>query len=205
MKALIRKDFYESITAFRMLVVVIAVLGGASILIPGGRMLIAYMVVIASSLTSSLIQQEEREGWQTYAGALPVARKTVVGAKYIFSLGLVVLVSVLAMICQIVAGLREGLAIMPLSTLTQCFAIGLLLPCLTLPLAYQFGTEKGRYIGMFIMILFALGAMRLTSQVSGNVNVMFDYVPAWLVLIVVAVLYVISWWISVKIYQKKEF
>ena len=119
--------------------------------------IITFIQVILAVLPISAFAYDEQAKWDRYAMSLPLGRRWVVGARYLFVLGLTLF--------TVAAGLA-GTALLylvhqadPLEmfvTLMVSTAIGLLIPTILLPLSYKLGAERARpylYAIIFIPII----------------------------------------------------
>lgn len=179
------------------------------------------LVFMGGMYIASTLSFDEMSHWDTYARTLPVSTGQLVGVKYLLALGWMggsfVLAELLLTVCDLTKGrLRENL----MYNLAGCLvSLGLVLIycALTLPLSYKLGAARARSgvivaIGISVgLICFASYSVRSDSPFSGSSPLASMDETSLLFLIgggVIAVglvLYVISWWISTAIYQKKEF
>ena len=87
--------------------------------------------------------------------------------------------------------------------LSLLIVIGLLTPTVLLPLTFRFGVEKGRLFYYFIIGSFC--ALSVTaaniSELAGKVSA----VPVFVLPIAVIILFILSWLLSIRIYERKEF
>ena len=203
MKALIRKDLYSTVVSFRSVFLIMAVFAAVTIFVPNTGFYIPYLVVLPGTLASTFINLETREKWNVCALTLPVSRRTVVTARYVCTLLMVLCGAFVGGVCLALRALRgfEGAGIF--ESLAMCLAAGLLVPSVTVPMAYKFGAEKGRYLVMFLIIGVMIGLMALSGE-----DLQMSALPAWLspwtLLALIIALYVFSWAISLQVYEKKE-
>ena len=107
--------------------------------------IITFIQVILAVLPISAFAYDEQSKWDRYAMSLPLGRRGVVGARYLFVLGLTLF--------TVAAGLA-GTALLylvhqadPLEmfvTLMVSTTIGLLIPTILLPVSYKLGPERAR-------------------------------------------------------------
>lgn len=193
MTALLKKDFLETITSFRSLILIMLVFGTVGAVSFSASFLAAYLVILPGSLASSLINLEEKEKWNSYCMTLPVTRKDVVTSKYIYTMIMVTIGAVLTTLINLAHGETQILYVFMLY-----FSIGLAVPVLTVPLTYQFGADKARYFSMFIIILLTLSVIR--ADVSEVMAIMSPSVMSAGMI----VLFALSWFVSCRIYERKE-
>ena len=119
--------------------------------------IITFIQMVLAVMPISAFAYDEQAKWDRYAMSLPLGRRGVVGARYLFVLGLTLF--------TVAAGLA-GTALLylvhqadPLEmfvTLMVSTTIGLLIPTILLPLSYKLGAERARpylYAIIFIPII----------------------------------------------------
>ncbi|MDL2218737.1 ABC-2 transporter permease [Ruminococcaceae bacterium OttesenSCG-928-O06] len=213
MKGLVLKDFYVMQYYKKNVLIMLAMVVVLSIVMPGGYtfapiMLMMYMMMISASLQTF----DERAGWDKYAATLPCGPKAIVGARYLFY--------VLAMVVFMVAGFALGgiLALVRgaeagwLPELAASFAVvsGLMLLVLAIstPIAYKWGAERARVLMIVVMMVPYLAVILLLPYLEpfftriGDANSMLLLGVAAGVFLL---LFVLSFFLSARIYAKKEF
>ena len=118
----------------------------------------AFVSVILIMLPISAFAYDEQAKWDRYAMSLPIGRSRVVGARYLFTL-LIVLVSLafalLAGATVAVTGKGDLMEVL-VSALTT-LAAGLLIADVLLPLCYKVGPERARPYLYALVFIPALG------------------------------------------------
>ncbi len=153
MKGLIVKDLMVAGRQIRTALVIVlfyAVLfwRNASVLV--GLMSLMSMMTVVSSFS-----YDEASRFLSYAAALPVARRTIVRAKYALGFGLLALgAGGSALLTMLVGVLAGGLASLEaLGAAAGCtLAMGFML-CLTLPLMFRLPVERARVFMTLAMIV----------------------------------------------------
>ena len=205
MKGLLRKDLYMVRSYCLKLLLIMLLFLGAFII--GNEEVAFYLVfpcMFAGLIPMTILAYDEREKWSVCASALPVGKAQIVTVKYLLIpilLTPAVLVSLLALLIKDPATIA-----LRLNALSASVAIGMLAPAIILPFCFLLGVEKGRlaYYGV-LGVLFAGGsyfaarggALPLPDKSS------FLNSPAALPLLALAVL-LISWRVTVALYQKRE-
>ena len=156
-----------------------------------------YPVILAGTLPFSLMSYDERSRWSQYCDTLPVSRKTVVSSRYIMTLVLFLAVFLLTAAAQLFSPYFSPASYA--ANFSILVVMGLLTPTVLLPLALHFGVEKGRLFYYFI-----IGAFCALSIGAASAPIDLK-IPPLLLPAVSLVLFGISWMISIKIYEKKEF
>ena len=203
MKGLFLKDFYVAKKNLRtFLIMILAFSLGSLAAWENGNFFLCYGIVMMPGITMSLISYDERYHWDTYAGAMPLSREQMVTEKYLLHLGMVLVwLPVLLLLQRFQQVPAFGGS--PLTLLVAGLNLGLLLPGILLPIIFALGTEKGR-AGYYVVLF---GGMILAT-VSEELTSLTGYVPeamAGIVLILLpAAVYVLSWRIAIRLYEKRN-
>lgn len=171
------------------------------------------MLLIVSLFMSiwsfSFLNMDEVSRWKQYSIALPYGRKKIVSSKYLMMLILDAFSIVLISICYLISVVigKTGFSVdFMLMLIFLSVIMGLVYPIIILPLNYKFNTEKSRLILMIINgAMGAISVMVMQSSIISvnTLNDIAEYIPL-IVLVAVALLFVGSWALSVKIYEKKD-
>ena len=203
MKGLFLKDFYVAKKNLRtFLVMILAFSLGSLAAKDSGNFFLCYGLVLMPGITMSLISYDERYHWDVYAGAMPLSREQMVTEKYLLHLGMVLVwlpVLLLLQHFQQVPAFGGS----PLTLLVAGLNLGLLLPGILLPIIFALGTEKGRagyYVVLFGGMILATVSERLTS-LTGYVP---EAVASIVMILLPAAVYVLSWRIAIRLYEKRS-
>ena len=153
MKGLIVKDLMVAGRQIRTALVIVlfyAVLFWRNAAVLVGLMSLMCMMTVVSSFS-----YDEASRFLSYAAALPVARRTIVRAKYALGFGLLALgAGGSALLTLLVGVLAGGLASLEaLGAAAGCtLAMGFML-CLTLPLMFRLPVERARVFMTLAMIV----------------------------------------------------
>ena len=153
MKGLIVKDLMVAGRQIRTALVIVlfyAVLFWRNVSVLVGLMSMMSMMTVVSSFS-----YDEASRFISYAAALPVARRTIVRAKYALGFGLLALgAGGSALLTMLVGVLAGGLASLEaLGAAAGCtLAMGFML-CLTLPLMFRLPVERARVFMTLAMIV----------------------------------------------------
>lgn len=174
-----------------------------------------YFTVITAIFAITTISYDEFDNGLGFLMTLPVTRKQYIAEKYILGTGLTVAGWVAATaegaICKVVAELHGDLG----ETIAGSVAVSLpafLMLAVSLPLVIYFGTEKGRYIAIVLWVIIIAVLYALTKTMGLSEAVISEWLNGlnWGIAIAVAVLltasgFLVSFWISVQLMEKKEF
>lgn len=206
MKGLLIKDFYMAKRFCWPFFLFVAVLLVISIVGEENLFFLVYPMIISGIIPVSLIGYDERDKWETYSGTLPYTRGQLVSAKYLVGLCLgavAFLMSMMAILVRMqIQGqfLLEELAVVG----TALLVMGCLSPALMLPFIFKYGVEKGR-IAYFIIIGVTCASGGALTGMGFQVQVMGGGLwPLAVVAGVALALYALSWWLSIRFYQRRE-
>lgn len=206
MKGLLLKDFYLSWRYCRILLILVAVFIALSWADEGGMFFLLYPIILVSMIPVTLLGYDERDRWMGYSAALPYTRAQMVSAKYLvglcFSGGAFLLSVAVTSVWMGVNGSFswEKLAVLGVTLLV----LACLCPAILLPFTFKYGVEKGRFAYYITLgVCGGVGAFLVTA--GFELPVFTD--GFWLLGAVAGVsilLYALSWWLSIRFYQKRE-
>lgn len=201
MKGLLLKDFYMSVKYCRAFMLIIVVFIAISFFGDENTFFLSFPALIAGMIPVTLIAYEERCKWTVYSQTLPITRAQTVSSKYIVSLISIVAVIILATIVQAIRAANlgqfdiEGFA----ALMFALFAISLIVPGILLPLIFKFGSEKGRIAYYIIIGIVCAATVFLRSETFSMIRM-----PSYLFIVIGAAVFILSWFISIKVYEKRE-
>lgn len=208
MKGLLLKDLYN-MGQQKKILVFLALFYGAFALFTDSSGMLNVLVLVCSMLSVSAFSYDEFAKWDSYALSLPVTRKEIVAARYLFATvltGCGALVALVLGTLSFIVRSQTGFGAMVIS-IASITAVSFLLLSLLLPLCYKFGLEKGRIMLMIFMMVLVFLGMSL-PELLANLPEMFALQSLLLpviVLLLCAVALVLSYSASVRIYEKREF
>ena len=161
-----------------------------------------FPVIVGSVTPATLLSYDEKFRWNQYCDTMPISRAAVVAEKYVLTAATVLLLTTGSVAVQLMASGRTGKAPDDLGLIAALtFTVGLLPPCVMLPAVYKFGMEKGRIVYYFCIgaacaIPFALPSNALDGGMSTA--------SVFLLPVIAAALFAVSWAISTAVYVKKS-
>ena len=198
MKGLILKDLYMIKAYFRTYLRLIFGFIVLSSFSKESAFMYFYPMILAGSMPFSFFAYDDRSRWNQYCDTLPVSRKTVVSSRYIITLLFVGAVFLLTAAFQLFSpyfSLQTYTA-----NLSVLIVMGLLTPTVLMPLTFRVGVEKGRLFYYLIIGSFcAISVMTASSPITIQTSL-----PLVLLPIVSILLFILSWPLSVRIYEQKE-
>ena len=209
MKALIYKDFltlWKNLKNYLLMCVIFQI---ASIAGEDFEFMRFYPLILVASLPHTLLAYDERSGWEKFALALPVSRRKLVGEKYLVGLLLLAVSFLLAAVTGLVRSWREGF-FDPFGywfELSVLLTLGISVMSVALPMTFKLGTEKGRManmvcygiLGASLVIVVLVGDKLGLSDITLNEWVIVPF------LVIPAAVLPVSWALSVRWYEKREF
>ena len=207
MKGLLLKDWYMMKKYCRYYLFVSIGFIILSMISSGNMFFVFYPCLLAGTVPVNLLGYDERSRWTEYVGTLPYTKTQIVSAKYL--IGLFTQIALLTVIC-IAQGvkmgiegtfvLKEFLLLMMLLLIMASVASSL-----TLPFVFKYGVEKGRAAYYVMIGVVCAGSIIATSIFKeGLQNEMQLNAVLPIACLVGIGIYVLSWYLSVVFYKKKE-
>lgn len=208
MKGLLLKEFLMLKKGWVTLVIFFIAFGIGGV---GSDFMSFMLPLFVAILLYGHINYDEQSKWQQYSIALPYGRKMIVSSKYAaMAIGAVVSTVLVVLLYGVTVAIGKaeftlkdlvGYAILSL-------AIGIIYPTFFLPLAYKFNSEKGRTIMLFLNGASGAIAVFLASTIetTGILAKLSNYtnILPYIAIAAVLVLFALSWFASVKIYEKRD-
>lgn len=215
MIGLLKKEYYLMEGQMKSWLIVAVFCFFYSYFMNADSFLFMLIILIGIMSTMTVFSLDKACGWDTYAISLPLTRKEIVEARYLFAFLIDIGVSLACCLLMILRGLMNGGVNIPesLHSLFQILLVTILMQLLLFPVIYKLGVEKARFVYMAVFICLSLGVLGL-SQLDDNGAVLagirinaekiMQYGEAAAVILAVAGLF-LSLWLSVHIYEKQEF
>ena len=183
-----------------------------------GSFIVGYMTMLAAIIAVSTISYDEYDNGFAFLMTLPFSRKTYVREKYIFTLLAEITAWIISVIFYYVVNMIKGVRIDLLSeapVLLMYLPLLFLMACMMLPIQFRFGAEKSRtayfiVIGGLVVLLFIV--FKLIGSGDGSIDIIetalsFLLSPVGIITVtaVFLILVAVSYLLSVRIMEKKEF
>ena len=179
---------------------------------------IGYMAVLFSFLTMSTMNYDEFEKGMAYIFTLPILRKDYIKEKYVFGFMIVALPTVFAACLSYVVAMIKGMdtdLMEYLLSVVASLGAGYLLLAFEIPLQIKFGQEKSRIVsaisvGLMVGVMGAVGKVNElqgidSTEISSSIAGIGEEVLVLLAVLIVVVLLCISYKVSCKFMEKKQF
>lgn len=198
MKGLLLKDWYMTVKYWRITLLISGLFLVLSAIKAGNSFFTFYPCAMMSMLPASLLSYDDREKWTDHVQTLPVSRRDYVTGKYLF--GVLAIAAYLLVLTLLYLVLCP--AWLPDALLFSVF-IGTLVPALTLPFLFRFGSEKGRIV--YLLTIGAVFGILAASSLSDNGTPLrhFASLPTWSVPPASLLIYALSWRISLRMFEKR--
>ena len=207
MKGLLLKDWYMMKKYCRYYLFVSIGFIIISMISNGNIFFIFYPCLLCGMIPVNFLGYDERSRWTEYVGALPYTKTQIVSAKYLIGLFAQIAILIVIFITQgIKMGidgtfiLKEFLILMMLLLIMASIASSL-----TLPFMFKYGVEKGR-IAYYVMIGVVCAGSIVSTMIfkKGLQNTIQLNAILPIACLVGIGIYVLSWYLSVIFYKKKE-
>ena len=200
MKGLLIKDFYNIKKQIIWYIGMIIIFFSVSVAIKNIAFMVSIGMLATISIPLTAIAYEEKERWQKIVVASGMSKKIIVFEKYL--LGLIFFAVSSAGYVAVFFILGENA-----SSLTEVLIpvfLQLMILSAILPAVFKFGVEKARTFTIIIVVIIMLvlvGFLNYALNIGKDVEIIICVVLS----IISAVFTALSYILSVKIYNKKEF
>lgn len=210
MLGLIKKDFSIVKANLKTMILIFVVY---FIMMMQGNLEVSFIIpIIGIMLFITTFSYDDFNNWNAYAVTFPNGRKNVVRAKYVASIILIFILSILSLILTIITeSVKKNsidMANIGASLIGTILSV-VIIVSLLYPIIFKFGSTKGRIILFTIVFAVAgiIGVIANFIDISGvisKINIIENYLYIAIPLISIALLG-ISYLVSNKIYKDKEF
>lgn len=217
MKGLLKKDLAILFCNKAMLIAAIIVLAAVAFMgSGGGQFIMSYMAVFVPMVINSTISYDDMDNGMEYLMTLPVTRRQYVYSKYVFSAGAGFLCWIFSCVMGTLSNVIHGNQGDSGEWLFLCLmSLGILLftSSIIIPVQLKFGAEKAK-IAMLLIMVGVAGVTWLFINIKKAVfpdgmkliSFLNDYPFAYvgIVLLFVLAAFFISLFVSIRIFEKKE-
>ena len=207
MKGLILKDLYMAVKYCRAYALIAIVFLGVSVVNGDNMFFLFYPCLLCGMIPVNLLAYDERSKWLLYSAALPYSKTQLVTAKYLIGLMAQLVVLFATGVAQAVRMHLDGS--MDLAGLVLLLSTVLLLSALAssiaMPFMFRWGVEKGRiayYVMIGIVCASSFLAEDLLQGIAAGSETVGGVTP--LFCLGAAALYALSWYLSIKGYEKRQ-
>lgn len=210
MRGLFIKDFKMVIKSCKLYLIMILLFFAISMISKNSSFVYLYSAIFSGMIPYILIGMDERTAFSKYMQTLPVSRKQIVAEKYLFGIMITGALLIVIMAFEFVRGiLNNDFSLSEiLSVISSTLFISCLFPSISLPVIFKLGIEKGKILLMCIGgLIGGLSAFLVNAPIMiGSIDFFQSTVMLPLLLLAVsAVMYFVSFILSVSAYEKREF
>lgn len=213
MKGLIIKDFISICANIRTLIFIITMFAAGSIMSGDITIMSSGLTAVIAVLGINTFSFDEICQWDKFSVALPIKRSKIVMARYIvflltcivgFVISFGISLPVLFVTTMESGGFGESIGATVVSSGTSMLVVGVLFSIL-IPLIYKYGVQKMRIISMMLIVV-PIGVLLILQNFHVQMPTEAEIISALKALPLLAiVLFAASYFVSVRIFAKKEF
>ncbi len=212
MKGLILKELYLIKSFSKQYVLLMVLMGAWSVFVHNISFVAIYVMVLGSSMVLSTTSMDEAVSFHKFAVTMPVNARTLVKSKYVILFLTVGVGELLVWLFSVAANLlptgsmeivgMEGMIV------TGCLFISA--NAASIPVMLKVGVTKSRYTYLIVMVVIwgvILGGYKASKLAGFSFDDMLtemEWALNLTAVILAAVIVAVSYFISVKIVQKKE-
>lgn len=209
MKGLLIKDILGLRRYFFSFAVICLAFLILSVLMKTAMFVSSILAVLFLMMPLTVFSYDESAKWDAYGLTLPVSRKQIVLSRYVLTLLMLAVGSLIGAVftygITLLPGVEETSQGM-LEVIPVICGMGLIILAVVFPLIYKFGAEKGRYLMIAVFLLLMIVTL-LFNQISGwkeQLLPLLVFLPYAAPIVGLAFM-AVSYWISCRIYENKEF
>jgi len=207
MKGLLLKDLYMMKKYCRAYFIIAVVFIAVSFASNENMFFVFYPCLLCGMIPVNLLGYDERSRWLQYSETMPYTKGQIVSGKYLIGLGAQVVVVLVTGIAQAIRMSVSGTFVFGeyLVLMMLLLTMALLASSVTLPFMFKLGVEKGR-MAYYIMIgIVCAGSMISSNFLSGGMQEKIELNGILPIICLVAIgVYVLSWYLSIAFYKKRE-
>lgn len=214
MIGLLKKELLLLQSYVKNLILIVIMFTGITFFNESYSFLASALPCMFSILCLSLISYDDYYHWDAYSLTLPVEPRDCVRSKFIITTVLLAFGTILGVVLSFAISLAKQTPIAYEEIFYTAYAgitIGLLMMSLMYPIAYRFGTEKGRFVmfGVFasifvIVILLGKAAIFLNLPIKSILG-LFEGWGKFLPVPIILMIFLGSYRISCRIFLNKEY
>lgn len=203
MIGLLRKDFFnlkKTLKTYLIFLVFYVVLG---IVNEDPSIFSTIITIVSVMIPITAMSFDESSKWERYALTMPVSRSGIVFSRYLLALLFLLTTFILSTVFNLFTTdvpLMENFA-----TSFGSLSTGMILLAVIFPIMFKFGVEKGRMYMMLLLFLPATFVFLLPKLGISNVDVSLIKRLFYLIYAIGPLSLILSCFISLSIYRKKEF
>jgi hypothetical protein len=212
MKGLILKELYLIKSFSKQYVLLMVLMGAWSVFVHNISFVAIYVMVLGSSMVLSTTSMDEAVSFHKFAVTMPVNARTLVKSKYVILFLTVGVGELLVWLFSAAVNLLPtgSMEIVGMEGMIVTGCLFLSANAASIPAMFKVGVTKSRYTYLIVMVVIGgviLGGYKASKLAGLSLDDMLT-VMEWALnltaVILAAVIVAVSYFISVKIVQKKE-
>lgn len=210
MKGLLWKDMRALKSTFTILAGFMLVYAAIGVVSGKSSMLTAVLAIVIMMLPANSISYDEFYHWDKYVLTMPISRKMVVQSKFVLCF---LLVGFMLVVGTVFAVMLDTNVVEALFSTMLVAAMSLLISVLSLPCMLKWGAQRGRMVMVMLcaaagsawgLLVFALGT-DVFSEFTLRAGAMHESMVVFGVAVLTAIVTMISYRVSLRLYERKEF
>ena len=212
MKGLILKELYLIKSFSKQYVLLMVLMGAWSIFVHNISFVAIYVMVLGSSMVLSTTSMDEAVSFHKFAVTMPVNARTLVKSKYVILFLTVGVGELLVWLFSAAVNLLPtgSMEIVGMEGMIVTGCLFLSANAASIPVMFKVGVTKSRYTYLIVMVVIGgviLGGYKASKLAGLSLDDMLtemEWALNLTAVILAAVIVAVSYFISVKIVQKKE-
>ena len=212
MKGLILKELYLIKSFSKQYVLLMVLMGAWSVFVHNISFVAIYVMVLGSSMVLSTTSMDEAVSFHKFAVTMPVNARTLVKSKYVILFLTVGVGELLVWLFSAAVNLLPtgSMEIVGMEGMIVTGCLFLSANAASIPVMFNVGVTKSRYTYLIVMVVIGgviLGGYKASKLAGLSLDDMLtemEWALNLTAVILAAVIVAVSYFISVKIVQKKE-
>lgn len=212
MKGLILKELYLIKSFSKQYVLLMVLMGAWSVFVHNISFVAIYVMVLGSSMVLSTTSMDEAISFHKFAVTMPVNARTLVKSKYVILFLTVGVGELLVWLFSAAVNLLPtgSMEIVGMEGMIVTGCLFLSANAASIPVMFKVGVTKSRYTYLIVMVVIGgviLGGYKASKLAGLSLDDMLtemEWALNLTAVILAAVIVAVSYFISVKIVQKKE-
>ncbi|MCI8977433.1 MAG: ABC-2 transporter permease [Lachnospiraceae bacterium] len=212
MKGLILKELYLIKSFSKQYVLLMVLMGAWSVFVHNISFVAIYVMVLGSSMVLSTTSMDEAVSFHKFAVTMPVNARTLVKSKYVILFLTVGVGELLVWLFSAAVNLLPtgSMEIVGMEGMIVTGCLFLSANAASIPVMFKVGVTKSRYTYLIVMVVIGgviLGGYKASKLAGLSLDDMLtemEWALNLTAVILAAVIVAVSYFISVKIVQKKE-
>lgn len=161
------------------------------------------MTLVAVMIPMTAMSYDERSKWDKYALTMPVSKGSIVASRYLLGVIFLTIAFIMSILANMIfSKINTGENVL---IVLAVLSVGIVVMSALFPLLFKFGVEKGRILIVLVMfvptaIVMILSKLEIPIPDEETIKLLIYSSP-----IIAGVIFLISFYISLSIYKKKEF